>query len=90
MHDPGGGESGNPDCHVYRCFFDPVNKMPIWMELLKQGGSNAIKFATKQGDQATLIRGIPADSWNWFCKGGWSTFVGYWLVPPEALLNKST
>ena len=84
VHDSGGGESGNPDCHVYRCFFDPVNKTPIWMELLKQGGSNAIKFATKQGDQATLIRGIPADPWNWFCKGGWNTFIGYWLIPPEA------
>jgi len=84
VHDSGGGESGNPDCHVYRCFFDPANKSPIWMELLKQGGSNAIKFATRQGDQKTLIRGIPADPWNWFCKGNWSTFVGYWLVPPEA------
>ena len=84
VHDPGGGESGNPDCHVYRCFFDPVNKTPIWMELLKQGGSNAIKFATRHGDQTTLIRGIPSDPWNWFCKGSWNTFVGYWLVPPEA------
>ena len=54
------------------------------MELFKQGGSNAIRFATRQSDQAILIRGIPADSWNWFCKGGWSTFVGYWLIPLEA------
>lgn len=82
VHDSGGGASGNADCHVYRCFFDPINETPIWMELLKEGG---IKFATKSGDNQTLIRGIPHNPWEWFCKGSWNTFVGYWLVPPEAI-----
>ena len=80
--DSGGSPTGLSDCHVYRCFCNPVTKDLLWMELLKADG---IQFATKKGENRELIKNVPSDPWNWFCKGGWNTFVGYWLIPPEAV-----
>ena len=74
------GSGSGSDFHVYRCFFDQ-EKGPIWMELSRANGGVQFSKIPKTED---LILGIPENPESVFCKPPWTTFAGYWLIPPEA------
>ena len=80
VFDKGHNDTAEGDFHVYRCFSNPKNpKELIWMELALAEGMGGV-HCTKYPD-GSMVTGIPENPQEAFCRGSWTVFAGYWLMP---------
>ncbi len=70
-----GKETGAPDAHVMRCFYDRHDDRVIW---LQSGGKKEVALVH---NSEGLVTGIPRDPVEHFCRADYPCFLGYYLVP---------